>query len=136
MEVKNSSSALISNYEVFALLKDIQSGQNGQRKPNKEQSSLATVCFSTLKYLEKTPCQFQSDDVVEKFLKALAPYKFTKAEKLQLLNHRPTTDAEIALIIEECEERLSDEQTEQLLQLISKFLPQTALSASSPMDTS
>lgn len=123
MEVKNECAATLSNSEVFSLLKDIQSGKNGQRKPSKYLTSLATICFSSIKYLEKTPCVDQNDEIVQKFLAALQPFNLTKGEKLQLLNHRPTTAVEIQLIIEESEERLTEEQNEQIINLISTLLP-------------
>lgn len=123
MEVKNECVATLSNYEVYSLLNDIQRGINGQKKPNKYLTSLATICFSSVKYLEKTPCKEQSDEIVAKFIKSLEPFNLTKGEKLQLLNHRPTTAVEIQLIIEESEERLSEEQTEQILNIIAETLP-------------
>ena len=123
MEVKDECVATLSNFEVYSLLTEIQSGKNGQRKPSKYLSSLATICFSSVKYLEKTPCKDQSEEIIQRFITALEPFKLTKSEKLQLLNQRPTTAVEIQLIIEESEERLSDEQTEQILTLIGDILP-------------
>ncbi|XP_064624556.1 DNA-directed RNA polymerase III subunit RPC9-like [Lineus longissimus] len=122
MEVINENAALLSNYEVLHLLTDLQAGENGQKKPNKYLQNLATISYETTKYLEKTPCKDQSPEIIEKFMNSLLRYNLTKAEKLQLLNHRPTAAVEIQLLIEESEERLTEEQIEELLQLVAECL--------------
>lgn len=127
MEVVNENAALLSNYDVFNLLNDLQAGENGQKKPNKFLQNLATISYETIKFLEKTPCNDQSPEIIEKFMKSLAKYNLTKAEKLQLLNHRPTAAVEIQLLIEESEERLTEEKIEELLQLVAECLiPESA----------
>ena len=123
MEVVDECSSMLSNYEVFSLLQDIKSGKNGQKQPNKYLNQLATITYSTLKYLEGTPCNVQSAETIENFMKALAPFNLTKSEKLQLLNQRPTSAVEIQLIIEESEERLTEEQIEEVLEVIGTHLP-------------
>ena len=123
MEVKNERAALLSNYEVYTLLKDIQTGQNGQQKPGSNQKNLATISYETLQYLKGTPCKDQSPEIISQLMTALAPYGLTKAEKLQILNLRPTTAVEIQLIVEESEERLTVEQIEELIEVVNTYLP-------------
>ncbi|KAK7508229.1 hypothetical protein BaRGS_00000468 [Batillaria attramentaria] len=123
MEVINENAGLLSNLEVFMLLKDIQAGRGNQQKPNKHQQNLATVTYETVKYLERTPCALQSPENVSAFMEAMKDFNLTKAEKLQLLNQRPSSAVEIQLLVEESEERLTEEEVYQLLSVIATHLP-------------
>uniref|UniRef100_A0A669F7H3 DNA-directed RNA polymerase III subunit RPC9 n=1 Tax=Oreochromis niloticus TaxID=8128 RepID=A0A669F7H3_ORENI len=96
MEVKNANAAMLSYYE--------QRKDSGKHKHSAGQQNLNTIMYETLKYLSKTPCSRQSPEIVKEFLTTMVPHKLTKAEKLQLLNHRPLTAVEIQLLVEESEE--------------------------------
>lgn len=125
MEVldKGKKKNLLTNRDVFELLTDIQEGRNGFEKPLPSQHNLSNVVYTTLAYLKDTPCRHQSQDINRRFCEAAKGFGLTKAEKLQLLNLRPTTDAEIQVTVEECEARLNVEQVNDLLQVIADVLP-------------
>ncbi|XP_060557248.1 DNA-directed RNA polymerase III subunit RPC9-like [Ruditapes philippinarum] len=120
MEVKNEKAAMLSNYEVLNLLNDMHKGQS---KQSKLQTNLATISYEITHYLEQSACSQQSPEIIANFMKALESFKLTKAEKLQLLNLRPKTAVEIQLIIEESEERLTEDQIYELLDLVKEHLP-------------
>uniref|UniRef100_A0A3P9L6J0 DNA-directed RNA polymerase III subunit RPC9 n=1 Tax=Oryzias latipes TaxID=8090 RepID=A0A3P9L6J0_ORYLA len=122
MEVKNANAAMLSNYEVFKLLTDLKEQRKdaGKSKHSLGQQDLNTIMYETLKYLSKTPCSRQSPEIVREFLTTMMPQKLTKAvSKKSNLN--------IALIslqmVEESEERLTEEQIEELIQTLAGVLP-------------
>ncbi|KAG2237874.1 RNA polymerase Rpb4-domain-containing protein [Thamnidium elegans] len=126
MHIKNIRSALISNYEVLKLLEESQEAQKRVQNADplvEYPEHLRTVQFELTEYLKETPCSTQTPEQVSDFLQALSKYDLTKAEKLQILNWRPKSTVEIYLIIEECEERFSEEDLEEMLNSIIITLP-------------
>lgn len=111
---------MLSNFEVLNLLNDMHKGQS---KQSKLQTNLATISYEITQYLENSACAKQSPEIIATFMKAVEPFKLTKAEKLQLLNLRPRTAVEIQLIVEESEERLTEEQIYELLEIVKENLP-------------
>ena len=106
------------------LLKDLQAGRSGQQKPTKHQQNLGTITYETIKYLERTPCGLQTPEHVSSFMEAMKDFQLTKAEKLQLLNSRPSSLVEMHLMVEESEERFTtDEEMERLKNAIITHLP-------------
>ncbi|KYQ60188.1 DNA-directed RNA polymerase III subunit RPC9 [Trachymyrmex zeteki] len=83
-------------------------------------NQLATITYQTLKYLEYMPCNKQNPKKIQEFLRAMEAIKLSKSEKLTLLNLYPTTPLEIQLMVEESEERLSEEEVETVLQIVAK----------------
>ncbi|XP_065178152.1 DNA-directed RNA polymerase III subunit RPC9-like [Sycon ciliatum] len=116
MEVVDDQAAMLSNYEVYSILKDAK-----QSKKHSHQN-VATIVYETSSYLEKTPCGKQSEEAVTKFLQALREFKLTKLEKLQLLNHRPTSQVELHFLIAESEERFGDEELQKILEIVESTL--------------
>lgn len=90
MSVIKPMSALLSNFEVLSILKASQAEA-------KSCKSLATLSYETLKHLEHSPAAKQSEEVITGFLQEIKdfPKPLSKAEKLQLLNLRPTNVAEL-----------------------------------------
>jgi len=120
MDVINDNVALLSNYEVFSVLREMYL----HRRPDAGLQQLATVSYETLRYLEMMPCQKQSPEALGAFSRAIASFSLTKAERLQLLNHRPTSAVILSLLVEEIDERLTtDEQIEELIDAIKSTLP-------------
>ncbi|KAI8366250.1 HRDC-like protein [Blakeslea trispora] len=126
MKIKSVRAAHISNYEVLRLLEESQEMQKQAqiRDPLLQfPEQLRTVQFELNEYLKQTPVGTQSEEQVQSFLQAISKFELTKAEKLQIINLRPKSTVEIYLVIEECEERFSEEDLEQMLLVIVTTLP-------------
>lgn len=123
MEIIDSNAGILSNYEIYQLLCECREIQKIQ-KPSSRPKALATLIYETLNYFEKTsPCtEYKAESIVD-FINSAKQFKLTKAETLQILNLRPTNAVEIQLIVEECEERLTEQQVDDLLNIINLLLP-------------
>lgn len=141
MEVLNKNVALLSNSEVYTLLKETKENltQKLIKKKNLDANNanlnslnvdkhLPTIVYESLRYLEKTPCVKQTPKVIEQFLQKLqeksAEFSLTKIEKLQLINQRPASAVELQCLIEDSEERFTIEQMDELLEFVQANLPQ------------
>ncbi|XP_011148206.1 DNA-directed RNA polymerase III subunit RPC9 [Harpegnathos saltator] len=113
MQVVESCSAYLSNYEVLDLIQNVESSEKFK--------NLATITFLTKGYLGSTPCIKQNPEKIKKFLQAIGSFNLTKCEKLTLLNLCPTTALEIQLIVEDSEDRLSEEDVTAVLQIIANL---------------
>lgn len=128
MEVLNINAGMLCNFEVLQLVREMRSAQDasGSKKISKLKTNLANITYDTQKYLQQTACASQNPEMVRIFLEGAKDLKVTKFERLQLLNLRPTTIIQLQLVLEEVEERFSEEQMQSMLDLIAELLPVTA----------
>lgn len=56
------------------------------------------------------------------FVDAMKPFKVTKAECLMMVNDPPTTPLHIQLQIEDSEERLTEEEVTQIIEIAKQWL--------------
>lgn len=134
MDFQRDSIRPLSNYETYLVVKQIQETnnerENGKRAKKGQNRSLEhcnyglnTVTYETLKYLEQTPCIEQNRDLIVKFYQEIKKFDLKKSEILQILNLRPTTPVELQLIIEDSETRLTEAQSNELIDIIRTQLP-------------
>ncbi|XP_050533681.1 DNA-directed RNA polymerase III subunit RPC9 [Daktulosphaira vitifoliae] len=118
MEVKNPQVAVLSNYEAFQLLKKAQ--ENNKLIGGMSHS---TILYEVFKHLEHKPCAGQSESKIKEFLMQLRdmPINLTKKEKLMLVNDPPDTILQLSLIIKDFYDRLSEQETELLLNASKTF---------------
>ncbi|XP_038215998.1 DNA-directed RNA polymerase III subunit RPC9-like isoform X2 [Zerene cesonia] len=104
----------------------LQTLKDNTQKKHKREGSLATVTYETVRYLQDTECKNQTADTIRKFLEAMKSFKLTKLEKLMMVNTPPRTELEIQLIVQESEERLSEDDVQKIIQIVNEFFPPTS----------
>lgn len=120
MDVTDSRCTLLTNAEVYEILKGAKAKQGRQTKASQNHN---TIVYETLKYLNTTPSATQNKSKMVPFLKDIAKFKLTAAETMQIINLRPEHPIEVQLVVEECEERLSEEEVLELINIVVEYFP-------------
>lgn len=122
MEIVDVCNGVPCNAEVLTFLQENRKTLSQKSAKDKSQAKAATVVLEALNYLEKTPAgklsKSLNQDKLNAFSDSLDKYNLTASERLQILNHCPRTAVEIQLLIEDSEERLTETQVEELLEII------------------
>ncbi|XP_058821046.1 DNA-directed RNA polymerase III subunit RPC9 [Topomyia yanbarensis] len=116
MEIVNPNAAILTNFEVMSALKNMKSSKKKYGLRN-----LATITYETVQYLEETACKEQSIESIADFLKAMKQFNLTKNECLMLINDPPSSALHIQIMIEDSDERLTDEQVIQIIEYGAKL---------------
>ncbi|KAG0704859.1 HRDC-like protein [Suillus ampliporus] len=143
VKVVNARSALLSNFEVLNLLRELDAehiartktairvkkedeaaGKNSHGTQTEEISeNLRTVELEAIQYLsaDYQPTLHQSDASITQLVRGLEPFGLSKSEKLQIVNLAPTEPVELYVIVEELEDRLGN-QMDDLIGVVTKSL--------------
>ncbi|XP_026689155.1 LOW QUALITY PROTEIN: DNA-directed RNA polymerase III subunit RPC9-like [Diaphorina citri] len=110
----------LSNLELNLLVSELKNSNNSQLKSN---SNLATLVYELSQYFNENET-ITSPNLVQLLteLNTSFPQKLTKNEKLMIVNILPDTLLQLVLIIKDCEERLTEQEIQSLLELINQFV--------------
>ncbi|GLB38263.1 putative RNA polymerase Rpb4 [Lyophyllum shimeji] len=159
MEVVNPRAALLSNFEVLTLLRELENDHitrakvavrvkkeedaaghparstGGDAAFGEPSQNLRTVEVEAIQYLsaDYLPTARQTPEGITKLVKELAPYDLTKAEKLQVVNLAPTLPVELYVIVEELEDRLGD-RMEEILDRVKSTLSAAPAPRTQPVE--
>ena len=130
MKVIDKSAGHLTNFEVASLLqRQVHERRAAERKmplPGARRSvsgscrslqDVEVITEQATGYLDKAACAAQSREGIARFVEALQRFQLTRAEELMLINSRPRSLVELHLIVEECEERMQEEEMQELLSL-------------------
>lgn len=116
MEIVNPNVAILTNFEVMATLKNMKSSKKKYGMRN-----LATITYETVQFLEDTACKEQTSEMIVEFLKAMKQFNLTKNECLMMINDPPVSALHIQIMIEDSDERLTDEQVNYIIECAAKL---------------
>ncbi|KAF0700176.1 Aste57867_9304 [Aphanomyces stellatus] len=127
MKVLEASEGPLTNFEVMTLLEERKNGRM-ERKTSSQSVLYAErnwVDSKVLKCLARSPSKTLTEDKIAHFLSMVAGFELTNAEKLQFINHCPMELVDVHLIIEDCAERLTEVQVEELMAITAETLGAT-----------
>eukprot|EP00310_Coccolithus_braarudii_P019301 CAMPEP_0183350144 /NCGR_PEP_ID=MMETSP0164_2-20130417/17027_1 /TAXON_ID=221442 /ORGANISM="Coccolithus pelagicus ssp braarudi, Strain PLY182g" /LENGTH=140 /DNA_ID=CAMNT_0025522019 /DNA_START=51 /DNA_END=473 /DNA_ORIENTATION=+ len=135
MASEREQDGVLTDYEVYVLLcqQAAQRAEEERKKPLlgarrtcgtgswRAQQDVRLISEQVLEYLADTGATNLNRVRIEAFLAAVKPFKLTQVETIVLLNMLPRSLVEIHLVVEECEERLTEDEREMLLDLCEEL---------------
>ncbi|KAN0063281.1 hypothetical protein ACQY0O_004445 [Thecaphora frezii] len=104
--------------------------------------NLRTIQYETIAFLSDVarPCAHQSEEGIAGLLDALKSHGYSvtdsearrgalglnKSERLQIVNHAPSSVVELHTLVEELSERFYDNQVEDILNLVQTYIPSSS----------
>eukprot|EP00388_Colpodella_angusta_P014623 GDKJ01036533.1.p1 GENE.GDKJ01036533.1~~GDKJ01036533.1.p1 ORF type:complete len:125 (+),score=26.03 GDKJ01036533.1:21-395(+) len=115
----------LTNFEVLQLLQQEKTSDTNVKEMDQNE---IRVALSTAALRDTLTSQFDdvSENAVSEFIERAADFDLTEAEFVQIINCRPNGLPVLYAIIEECDQRYSDVQVEQLLSIIKETIGATA----------
>ncbi|RPA94167.1 hypothetical protein L873DRAFT_1776636 [Choiromyces venosus 120613-1] len=128
MKVLNPRAAFLSDYEVLKHLTETKNryiafGQSQGTAHAMKSSNLETIMKEVKDYLQTTPAATQSEEAISNFMQEISAFALEKAELLMMVNCRPSSIAELDCIVEEMDQRFSEEESAEMLRVVKRNLP-------------
>ncbi|XP_055389984.1 DNA-directed RNA polymerase III subunit RPC9-like, partial [Condylostylus longicornis] len=114
MEVVDARYSALTNFEVLEILRNM--------KDIKKTPGLRNLATTTYEFLEESSCKNQTKEGIQAFISEIKQFKFTRNECLMLFSGPPISPLHFQLLIEESEERLTEEQVSKVLEIIGNYL--------------
>ncbi|KAI8634446.1 HRDC-like protein [Xylariaceae sp. FL1651] len=126
MRILEAQNAVLTNVEVYTFLSDQAKQYQAQKR--RGPGNLEMLRGEMLKYFETFPGPLSQKPLpydvssIPALLTKLRPYTITKGECIMIVNLRPTTIAALNAVLEDMEGRFSEEQHQEILDIIIEVL--------------
>ncbi|KAL6622813.1 hypothetical protein ACP70R_018796 [Stipagrostis hirtigluma subsp. patula] len=129
MKIEKANAGYLTNFEVLDFLRS----RGAKTDPMGCLGAVGASECKVYEYLLKTPACNQTRESVLEFAKRSEKFKLAEADRLNVINWRPSSAADAYSMIEECGRRFSrdergeacneDERVQELLDLVKEVLP-------------
>ncbi|KAL9332506.1 hypothetical protein ACSQ67_002116 [Phaseolus vulgaris] len=119
MKILEANAGALTNFEVLDFLR----AKGASKDPTRVIAKVEQSEYKVYDYLVDTAASDQTRESINEFLTCIKRHDLAKAEVLNILNTRPTSEVEIFPIIESCEGRFPDEEVTEIVELVTKTLP-------------
>ncbi|TVU50236.1 hypothetical protein EJB05_01600, partial [Eragrostis curvula] len=126
---EKANAGALTNFEVLDFLRS----RGAKIDPMGCLGAVAASECKVYEYLLKTPACNQTRESIYEFVKRSEGFRLAEADKLHVINWRPSSPADVFAMIEECGRRFSkdergepcleDERVEQFLDMVKEVLP-------------
>ncbi|KAL1867445.1 hypothetical protein VTK73DRAFT_4183 [Phialemonium thermophilum] len=142
MKVLESQNSVLTNYEVYQHLLEHQNRHKGRHR--RGPGNLNTLVTEVINYLRTPPSPISKEgksgdcdpSVISRLFEKLAAANLNqdlaKGEILMIVNLRPSSNAVLSTIIEDMEDRFSEEEQSTILDIIAEVLGRPILSEAEP----
>lgn len=150
MKITEAQAAVLSNYEVYQHLVEQRDqykkikrrgppnletvvsevSHHSPRWPARQSHQLLTLASQLLQYMRSKPNPLSQKPVtytaecVSSLVQQLRPYDLSKGEVVMILNLRPSSVVALNTVLEDMSERYTEEQQEEMVQIILDVLGQ------------
>ncbi|KAK0747584.1 RNA polymerase Rpb4-domain-containing protein [Apiosordaria backusii] len=132
MKILESQSAVLTNYEVYQHIVDIQQRNSAGKKKRRMPEDAFRLSKEVLKYLQTEPNPLHNQKETQRYSEnslQLLCEKFaesfpdiTKGEGLAIFDVRPTNIAVLTTLIEDIDTRFTEQEQQQIIDLIVEIL--------------
>lgn len=134
MKVLESSNAVLSNYEVYQHIVDCQAQDTKLERAQQMPNDVRKLLIQVRKSLENRPSPlakqaetgaYNPDSIVllfERLKQENFKSEFAKGEILGILNIRPSSTAVLSTVVEDMEERFTEDEQARIVEIIAEVL--------------
>ncbi|PWZ38484.1 hypothetical protein Zm00014a_015373 [Zea mays] len=129
MKIQKANAGVLTNFEVLDFLRS----RGAKIDPMGCLGAVAVSECKVYEYILKTPACNQTRESIYEFVKRSEGFRLAEADKLNVINWRPSSAADAYAMIEECGKRFSrdergeacdeDEQVQEFLDMVKEVLP-------------